>query len=92
MNRMPAMSVANGLQLNNAPDRPDLTELENNLIAHNINFQKIVLLQKSRWPAGKGRMVSVSVGPDDIINTVKQLPRLPSEAGLIPLKLKRMQK
>ena len=92
MNRMPAMSVANGLQLNNAPDRPDLTELENNLIAHNINFQKIVLLQKSRWPAGKGRMVSVPVGPDDIMNTVKQLPRLPSEAGLIPIKLKRMQK
>ena len=92
MGRMPAMAVANGLQLNNAPDRPDLTELENNLIAHNINFQKIVLLHKSRWPAGKGRMVSVPVGPDDIMNTVKQLPRLPSEAGLVPIKLKRMQK
>ena len=87
--RIPAMAVANGLQLNTDPDRPVLTELENNLIAHNINFQKIVLLQKSRWPAGKGRMISVPVRPKDIMNTVKQLPRLPSEAGLVPIKLKR---
>ena len=34
-------------------------------------------------------MVSVPVQPGDIMNTVKQLPRLPSEAGLIPVKLKR---
>ena len=34
-------------------------------------------------------MVSVPVGPRDVMNTVKQLPRLPCEAGLIPVKLKR---
>merc|ERR1712240_76247 len=79
---IPAMAVANGLQLNH-PDRPLLTELENNLIAHNINFQKLVLLQKSRWAAGKGRMISVPIRPDDIMNTVKRLPRLPDDAGLI---------
>ena len=89
---MPAMAVANGLQLNH-PDRPVLTELENNLIAHNINFQKMVLLPKSCWAAGKGRMIGVPVGPADIMNTVQQLPRLPNEAegGMIPIKLKRKQ-
>ena len=85
---IPAMAAANGLQLNH-PDRPVLTELENNMIAYNINFQKFVLLQKSRWAAGKGRMICVPVGPADIMNTVKQLPRLPDEAGLVPIKLKR---
>ena len=85
---IPAMAVANGLQLNH-PDRPVLTELENNLISFNINFQKIVLLPKSRMAAGKGRMISVPVGPEDVMNTVKQMPRLPTEAGLIPIKLKR---
>ena len=85
---VPAMAVANGLQLNH-PDRPVLTELENNLISHNINFQKVVLLPTSRMAANKGRMISVPVGPEDIMNTVKQLPRLPTEAGVVPIKLKR---
>ena len=87
---MPAMAVANGLELNHH-DRPILTELESDLIAHNINFQKMVLLQKSCWAAGKGRMISIPVQPADIMKTVKQLPRLPNEAegGLIPIKLKR---
>ena len=48
---MPAMAVANGLQLGHH-DRPVLTELENQLIALNINFQKMVLLPKSCWAAG----------------------------------------
>ena len=86
--KIPSMAVANSLQLNH-PDRPNLTELENNLISLNINFQKMVLLPKSRMPAGKGRMISIPVGPTDIMNTVKQLPRLPSEAGVVPIKLKR---
>ena len=87
--RVPAMAVVNGLHLFDRDDRPNLTELEMNLIAHNINFQKMVLLPKSRWSAGKGRMVSVPVGDQDIMNTAKMMPRLPSEAGLIPIKLKR---
>ena len=86
--KIPSMAVANSLQLNH-PDRPALTELENNLISLNINFQKMVLLPKSRMPAGKGRMISIPVGPTDVMNTVKQLPRLPTEAGVVPIKLKR---
>ena len=83
------MAVANGLQLDKSPDRPVLTELENNLIAQVINFQKVVVLKKSCWPAGKGKMICVPVPPEDLMNTVKQLPRLPEEAGLVPIKLKR---
>ena len=86
---MPSMAVGNGLGLNTDPERPQLSELENNLLAHTINFQKIVLLHKSRWLQGKGKMISVPVKAHDIMNTVKQLPRLPSEAGLVPIKLKR---
>ena len=87
--RMPSMAVANGLELDKNLDRPRLTELENNLVAQVINFQKIVVLKKSCWPAGKGKMICVPVPPDDLMNTVKQLPRLPEEAGLVPIKLKR---
>ena len=47
------------------------------------------MLQKSRWAAAKGKTICVPVKPDDIMNTVKQLPRLPREADLIPIKLKR---
>ena len=49
----------------------------------------MILLPKSRWAAGKGRMVSVPVGAQDVMNTMRQLPRLPEEAGLIHIKLKR---
>ena len=83
------MAVANGLELNQDPDRPILSEVENNLVAHTINFQKIFVLQKSRWAAAKGKTICVPVRPDDIMNTVGQLPRLPKEAELIPVKLKR---
>ena len=34
-------------------------------------------------------MICVPVPPDDLMNTMKQLPRLPEEAGLVPIKLKR---
>ena len=86
---MPAIAVANGLEMTDLEEEDKLTELENNLIAQNINFQKIILLPKSRWAAGKGRMVSVPVGVQDVMNTITQVPRLPEEAGLIPIKLKR---
>ena len=87
--KMPSMAVGNGLGLSTDPECPQLTELENNLIAKTINFQKIVLLHRSRWLQGQGKMISVPVKAHDIMNTMKQLPRLPSEAGLVAIKLKR---
>ena len=87
--RMPAMAVQNGLQLVDVPDDVKLTELENNLIAQNINFQYIFQLHKSRWAATKNQMISVPVSPEQVKETVSQLPRLPKDAGLIEIKLKR---
>ena len=81
------MSVNNGLKLVRIEEQ--LTELENNLIALNINFQYIFFLQKSRWAATKKQMISVPVEPETVHNTIQQLPRLPREAGLIEVSLKR---
>ena len=54
-----------------------------------INFQYIYQLPKSRWGATKKQMVSVPVSPETVMQTVSQLPRLPKDAGLIPVNLKR---
>ena len=83
------MSIANGLNLLGMPNYSNLTELENNLIAHNINFQYIFQLPKSRWAATKKQMISVPVATETLINTFEQIPRLPKEAGLIEIELKR---
>ena len=42
--------------------------------------------------AVKDRLVNVPVSSSDIINTVKNIPRTPKEAGLIQVKLKRKLK
>ena len=87
--KIPSMSIKNGLYLTPIEQDCQLTELENNLIAQNINFQYIFYLKKSRWAATKKQMISVPVAVDKVLNTIHQLPRLPREAGLIPIKLKR---
>ena len=91
--KIPSMSSKNGLNLREIKD-PDtkLTEVENNLIAQNIIFQKIFLLPKSRMSAVKDRLVNVPVGASDVLNTIKSIPRTPREAGLIQVKLKRKLK
>ena len=64
-------------------------ELENNLIDQIISFQYIICLPTSRWVATKKAMITVPVTPEAVLNTVKQIPRTPTEAGIIPVKLKR---
>ena len=49
----------------------------------------MVLLPKSRMAAGKGRMIAIPISAQDIMNSLKQMPRMPTEAGLVPVKLKR---
>ena len=66
-----------------------LTELEGSLIAKLIIFQKIFLLPRSRWTALKDRTINVPIQDETINNFVRHLPRLPNEAGLIGLELKR---
>ena len=87
--KVPSMAEINGLQLVDIEEDCYLTDLENNLIALNLNFQYIFSLQKSRWAATKNQMISVPVTPNTVLNTVEQLPRLPKDAGLIAVKLKR---
>ena len=87
--KCPSMAETNGLILSKLHEDCHLTELENNLIAQIINFQYIYFLQKSRWAATKKQMISVPVIPETISETMNQLPRLPKEAGLLPIQLKR---
>ena len=91
--KFPKMCAKNGLEVDKLED-PDLklTELENNLIARNIIFQKLHKLPKSRWSGTHDRLVNVPVGPQDVLNTIESLPRTPAEAGIItiiPVNLKR---
>ena len=83
------MSAANGLKLIRLDPNLQLTELENNLIAKRILFQKIYQLPRSRMAACKDKLVNIPINDDDVINTVNQLPRTPNEAGLLEVKLKR---
>ena len=87
------MSNQNDLQLFDLAgyDELNLSELENCMIALNIIFQKVFRLPKSRWPAMKDRTVNIPIFESDVINTVSSLPRTPSEAGIIPVNLKRKQ-
>ena len=83
------MAICNGLQLASIKEDCDLTELENNLIALNLNFQYIYYKPKSRWAATKNQMISVPINQETVYNTVEKLPRLPKDAGLIPVTLKK---
>ena len=91
--KLPKLCIYNGLEIDSlGTPEIKLTELENNLIARNIIFQKIHKLPKSRWSGTHDRLVNVPVGPQDVLNTIESLPRTPAEAGIIPIlpvKLKR---
>ena len=88
--KMPKMCSNNGLTVDILPEpRLRLSELENNIIALNIVFQKFHLKPKSRWSGTHDRLVNVPIGEQDILNTLKSLPRTPGEAGIIPVGLKR---
>ena len=84
--KMPKLCTKNGLKIDVIEDEElRLTELENNLIARNIIFQKIHKLPKSRWSGTHDRLINVPVGPNDVLNTIENLPRTPAEAGIIPI-------
>ena len=90
------MCVKNGLQLTETDKELSeqdlkLTELEGALIAKNILFQKIFQLPKSRWTALKDRIINVPIYSEAIMNTLQQMPRTPTDAGLVGVALKRKQ-
>ena len=70
-------------------DNTDLTDLEQSLIARSLIFMKIHKLPKSQMSAVKDRMVYVPIPPDHTLNTMDTVLRTPSEAGIIPVKVKR---
>ena len=89
--KLPPMSRANSLQLVDLLDNPDLklSELENNLISKRLLFQKIYQLPRSRMAGCKDRLINIPINDEDVLNSVNRLPRTPSEAGLVEIKLKR---
>ena len=87
--KVPAMATVNGLYLAPYEKEFQLTELENNLIARIINFQYIFCLKKSRWAATKKQMITVPVTQDTLQNTLRQMRRLPREASIIEVGIKR---
>ena len=86
---MPSMCAANGLELVDLDDDLKLTELENNIIARIILFQKIFQLPKSRMAACKDKLINIPISEQDVLNSVQNMPRTPNEAGLLEVKLKR---
>ena len=70
-------------------DMTDLTDLEQSLFARSQIFMKIHLLPKSRMPGFKDRLVFVPVPADHTLNTIDTVLKTPSEAGILPVRLKR---
>ena len=92
--KLPPNSVMNGLKIDmTSKERKenglDLTEFEGSLVARNLMFQKIYLMPKTRWAGIKDKQILIPVSDDKIQNFLGQLPRTPTEAGLIAVNLKR---
>ena len=85
--RIPAQAKTNNLTLEEVPEQlSDLNPMEVRLISLRIPFMKMVAL-----PCGKQRGIhgpAVNV-PTDLHPVCNLLPRLPSEAQMVPMKLKR---
>ena len=90
--KKPSLRYSNGLQADYIPEELRLSDLEAVLIAKRILFLKIFNLPTSRWRAVVDRAVMVPMEDEDLLNTynkVKCLPRMPGNAGLVPVTLKR---
>ena len=88
---MPAQAVANGLELSPIPNQLfNLTDLERKLISLQIPFMKIMSLFRygSHYKVD-GPPVNV---PTTLEKICKLLPRIPDEAQVYPMKLKRKLK
>ena len=84
---MPAQSVGNNLKLDDVPpELANLKLLEVRLISLRIPFLKMVSLPVGKQKSIHGPAVNVPSKLDTLCN---ELPRLPSQSELIPLKFKR---
>ena len=94
--KLPSCSVMNGLRLHETDKELKeqnlmLTDLEAAMVSPVIIFNMITLLPKSRWSSLHNQSVLVPIDPDKINQTLGKMPRTPSEAGLVPIKLKRKE-
>lgn len=84
----PAKSAANSLRAVPVPKELELTSyLEEALVARTLLFMKIFSLKSSLMPAVKDKTVVIPLQEVDILNTIGNLPRLPSESGILYLSI-----
>lgn len=76
----------NGLQFPEKPSEPDLSPLEERLVAPRIPFMHLHEKPRGGQLSITGNVVNV---PVDVTSTVKKLPRVLTENETIPLKFKR---
>ena len=85
--KIPAQSKANRMALDEIPDElKDLNNLELHIICKRIPFMKLVKLPRGKQKGIKGAAVNV---PADLGPACNLLPRLPADAHIVSLKLKR---
>ena len=85
--KMPKQAKANNLMLDNTPDElAELNDIEIRLLSLRIPFMKIVALPRGKQKAIHGPAVNIPTKLDVVCNL---LPRLPNEAEILPMKLKR---
>ena len=77
------MCSNNGLTIDTLPEDLKLSDLENNLVAKNIIFQKVHKKPKSRMAGTHDRMVNIPIADKDILKTITSLPRTPTEFRII---------
>lgn len=84
---LPPQSDANNLELPIIPkELQGLTTLEERLLSQLYPFIKLIALPKGKQNAIKGAVVNI---PVEVQSFAETLPRTPSDAEFIPLKLKR---
>ena len=81
----------NGLFVENIPESLQLTDVENQLIAINLLFMKLKKLPKSRMGCMADRVVNVSLTDEQIMASVKTLPRSLDNGFIVPIQFKRMK-
>ena len=84
---LPAQAVANGLYLETVPEELKcLHPLELRLISQRIPFMKMVGLPRGQQKAIYGPAINI---PTNLDHVCSLLPRLPNNAEILPMKLKR---
>ncbi|XP_062572139.1 uncharacterized protein LOC134234095 [Saccostrea cucullata] len=85
--KIPGQATVNELHLTELKEPLiSLTDFEARLVSQRLIFMKILALPRGRQKAVHGTVVNV---PVDSSQTCTLLPRLPTNSGLIPVKLKR---